>query len=193
NTEGSIWGVPLMFLALCTGYGFIEGFAGNWGVTYAESEKFLSRSSAQSCLSLIWLFITVGRLGILVLIKWLSAEFLHALSPVVILIGLSIVLAGKQSLLLFVGFSVLGLGLSYFFPMTVGLSMERFVSLQSKLASYSTGAVMIGYAMGSVGVGVISDVFTISLHRFFQLAMPVAVIVLVTVLFVHGKKIFSHK
>ncbi|MEZ4705529.1 MAG: hypothetical protein R3A11_10140 [Bdellovibrionota bacterium] len=185
DEKSSLGWIATLFLLLCMGYGFVEGFSGNWAVTYVEIEKGQPRASAQSCLSLIWFFITVGRLGVMLLMKKIPSSWLHSFSPLVMLGGLATCFLGNTLTELLIGFSILGLGLSYFFPMTVGMSLERFPKLHSKLASYSSGAVMIGFAMGSVGVGVISDHMGIALGQFFVVSMILASVLFVVTLSVH--------
>ncbi|MCB0327514.1 MAG: hypothetical protein KDD52_07840 [Bdellovibrionales bacterium] len=174
-----------LFLFLCVGYGFIEGFSGNWGVTFVEVEKNQDRAFAQSCLSLIWFFITVGRLSVLFLMKKIPPTLLHVMAPLVMIVGVMLLLSGQDHRGLGIGFSILGLGLSYFFPMTVAISMERFPFLRSKLASYSSGAVMIGFAAGSVGVGIVSEYFSVALSSFFSMSLLIALLLAVTAFYVH--------
>ncbi len=158
------------FLLVVVLYGVVEGTIGNWTISYLNEERNFSIAVASQALSAFWLAMTVGRILAAIMTTKIKATVLYRISPFMIIAGLlAILFMSTENTVIAIYFAV-GLGCSYFFPLSVSLSTQSNESLKETLSSFMVAALMLGYGLGSPLVGFMKNQGWIHLSHAFSFA-----------------------
>lgn len=179
----------MLFLLTIFFYGLVEAIIGNWSTVYLMDEKGFSLRTSSLALSTFWFFMTTGRVLASVLMIKMDARALYRISPLVMVVSLlAIILTNHESRVLWFYISV-GLGCSYFFPVSISLSTQYFDSWRDDLASLAVAALMLGTGVGSFAVGLFYDKRAIQLGHAFASAAACSVMLAASALFLTRLKV----
>lgn len=158
----------LLFMAALFFYGVTESMLGNWTVSYLVEEKHFSTAIVSWVLSIFWFFITVGRLLATWLVIKIDPRYLYRLSPLVIIASLAAILSTHSEAKVLYFYVAVGLGCSYFFPLSISLSSQYFDRWRDQLASLCVASLMTGVGFGSTFTGLLRDHFGVPLQTSFM-------------------------
>ena len=157
-----------VFLVMVFFYALIETTLNYWSSDYIQQEKGLGLKEGLLALSIFWAMVTVGRLGAALLSLKINSWYLYLFSPIIICIGIVLLVPAEGSFALYTYF-LLGLGCSYFFPLSISLSASCFPEHKEKISSLSIASLflsigscnyILGYLKNNSGIG-LNEVFTI--------------------------------
>lgn len=156
-------------------YGITESILGNWSVTYLQEKRF-SLGTISLALSFFWGFMTVGRLGASLLSLFLDARKLYWISPAIILASVYAIVAIHEEPLILWAYVTVGLGCSYFLPLTISLSTKYFEAHRDLLPGFVMAGLMTGVGIGSFGIGWIKERQILNLEQAFLSSMLCVVV-----------------
>lgn len=178
----SMPGAAWLFLVVMLFYGIVEAMIGYWTIDYLTIERGLDISEAAAALSIFWALITVGRILASPLALLLDGWYLYIVSPAAICGSIILLLSADASALLYT-YVILGVACSYFFPLSVSLSIRHFPIFTERLSGLSVAALMGGIGVGNFVVGFLRNSGIVSLEQGFQGAAILAAIFAAIVLF----------
>lgn len=173
---GLIKGLPngaKIFLLCIVGYGFIESTIGNWTASYLTSEKYFSTAVASACLSVFWLFITVGRVIGSVLVLKLNPFFLYIVSPTISMMAIYLIIQCSEESRIVSYYALAGIGCSYFFPLSISLLTKYHDERREELSAYSVSAIMAGVCLGSPFIGFLRSFQILDFEAIFSILLIV--------------------
>ena len=150
-----------VFLVMVFFYALIETTLNYWSSDYIQQEKGLGLKEGLLALSIFWAMVTVGRLGAALLSLKINSWYLYLFSPIIICIGIVLLVPAEGSFALYTYF-LLGLGCSYFFPLSISLSASCFPEHKEKISSLSIASLflsigscnyILGYLKNNSGIG----------------------------------------
>ncbi len=160
----------VFFLGAIFIYGILESITGNWCSIYLTQEKGFAYRTAARCLSAFWIFLTLGRIAAAITASRMDARFLYRGSPVVITAALTALVKVQTESAAVPIFAVIGLGCSYFFPLSISISTQYYDAWRSELSSFGIAAIMAGVFFGTTLMGFLQDTKLVRIHQTFVLA-----------------------
>ncbi|MBI4320191.1 MAG: MFS transporter [Chloroflexi bacterium] len=164
HLPGRVW----LYAAAVFLYGICETTFGNWSPIYLEQDAGLTISDAGLALAVFWGAVTTGRVLFALVAVWLRPQILYLFTP--LLVGTAFLslpsLAGSASSMLALGLA--GLGLSFFFPLSISLASTERPDLASAISGTMVAAIMLGSGFGSNSVGLVRE--AIGLPLVFRLS-----------------------
>ncbi|WP_449539741.1 MFS transporter [Ferdinandcohnia sp. Marseille-Q9671] len=124
----------------------LEGIIFLWGSSYLIEAKSLSVPTASFILSIFFASVTVGRIFSGFITFWLANQKLLLFSEITLLIGILTVAFGSGSIILYVGFILIGFGCAAIFPTMMHETPRRFGEKSSRA--------IIGFQVASGYVGI---------------------------------------
>jgi len=164
---GPLAPIAVLFIVTTVFYGVAEAILGNWTAVYLTQDKGFSIQTASLALSFFWFFMTVGRVTATFLTLVMHARFLYRLSPIVIVTGLLMIVFIRGEDRILAAYMTVGLGCSYFFPLTISLATEYFDQWREILPPLIVAGLMTGVFIGSFLVGFFRDHSLLSLSGAF--------------------------
>ena len=171
-----------LFLLLITAYALVETIVFYWTSEYLSLEKGLGLEESLKALSIFWLMITVGRVSASLLSLKLDGWYLYLLSPVLIFTAGLLLISATASVVLQV-YVILGLGCSYFFPLSLSLAARTYPKYQEKIAGLAVAALMLGVGICNFFVGYLKNNDYLSLNQAFSGVAGIALFLLLGTLF----------
>lgn len=163
------WGAKFFLLATLI-YGIAESIIGNWSTIYLSQTKQFSITTSALSLAFFWGFITVGRILASFLTFRVDARWLYRASPFLMFASLVyIIVTGSENKIL-LGYLGVGLGFSYFFPLSVSLSSQYYHHWHKSLNALVVAGLMIGVSLGSTFVGILKEKHWLDLNQAFAIA-----------------------
>ncbi|MCB0163817.1 MAG: MFS transporter [Anaerolineae bacterium] len=159
---GRIWLYALVVFL----YGICEGTFGNWSPIYLEQDAGLTMGQAALALSVFWAAVTTGRgLFALISLRFKSQPF-YQIAPLLVgaaFVALPLVSGFAPNIIILI---VAGLGLSFFFPLSVSLASAEVPALASTVSGTMVAAIMLGTGFSANVVGLLSE--PVGLAAIFQ-------------------------
>ncbi len=171
------WGA-YAFLFLIFLYAIVETTVGFWTVDYLSIEKKLDLETSLQALSVFWIAITGGRIFSSLFTLKFDGWYLYLVSPIVIFFAIFLLIPAANNIVLSI-YILLGLGCSYFFPLSISLSVRTYRPWQEKISGLSVAALMGGIGIGNFFVGYLKNHGYISLSMAFESSTIVSLAILV--------------
>jgi MFS family permease len=136
-------------------YGLCETVNGNWAELEMSSELGASTTLASFALTVFWGSVTVGRVLIASLQRWLPSRVAYHALPF-LLTGAFVLIATLSrgdSTLGLVAFGIAGFGCSALLPLTISFAQEELVAMSAAVAGGVIGFYQVGYGIAAFGVG----------------------------------------
>ncbi|MBI3316456.1 MAG: MFS transporter [Candidatus Omnitrophica bacterium] len=156
-----------LFPAAAFFYGITESIVGNWSTAYLNQSRAFSLEVASYALALFWALMTAGRLGAGLLTLRIDARKLYWISPFVMMASLQAILKTNNASSLLWAYAGVGLGCSYFLPLTISLSTQYFDEHRDLLPGLVMAGLMSGVGVGTFGTGFLSEHQVLSLEQVF--------------------------
>lgn len=145
---------PFQRFALVAGvYGVCETLFGNWGAIYLAEEAGVGGGVANAALALFWAMVTLGRLGAAALSLRLPARRIYVALPALLVAALLAVPASGGAAGKVAAFAFAGLACSAFLPLSFATAAREMPSEAASVSGGLMSAYMIGFGVGSFGVG----------------------------------------
>ncbi len=154
GAQGAVPRLFWLFGAFAVLYGICETLNGNWSGLDIRSLG-VSSSAASLALTGFWALVTIGRVGLAAIQRWLPSRVAYH--------GLPFLLAGAFVLIAALpkhapgaavaAFCLAGLGCSALLPLTISLGQERMAGSQATVAGGVIAWYQAGYGIAAFGVG----------------------------------------
>ncbi|HEY0492981.1 MAG TPA: MFS transporter [Candidatus Dormibacteraeota bacterium] len=159
----------------------IEGATGDWSFTHLTSGRSLSANTAGLSLSLFWISLAAGRMGLGMLGHRLDANRLLDVCLSTVLIGTLSFWLAPPLVSAFIALPLLGLSVSVIFPLLLSLTPVR---LGRGMTAHAVGYQL---AAGTLGAGGFPAVIGVFLQVFgLRLLGPILTVLAIALLMLHG-------
>jgi MFS family permease len=148
-----------LFAGFATLYGICETVNGNWSQLDMTGELGASTSLAAFALTAFWAMVTVGRIGVAAIGRWIPVQVIYRVLP--------LLLAGSFVLIALLGegdgglgvvaFGLAGLGCSALLPLTISFGQEQLIAISAAMAGGIIAFYQVGYGIAAFGVGPLVD------------------------------------
>jgi len=161
-------------------YGILETLNGNWAMLYLTGERGVSAGGAAFALAAFWVMVTLGRVAIAMISRYVPARWIYAALPVLLLITFQIAshVQGQTGGIIALGLA--GLACSAFLPLSISFSGKEYPHLSAVMAGGLIAFYQLGYGVAAFGTGPLQDLIGLPLSAIFAggsiVALPLAVI-----------------
>jgi fucose permease len=164
-----------VFAAFAVLYGICETVNGNWSQLYMTSDLGASTTAAALALTAFWAMVTVGRVALAALERWVPARLGFHVLPFALAAVFVLVWAISDGAvpLGVLAFALAGLGCSALLPLTIGFGQEELVGMSAAVAGGVIAFYQVGYGLAAFGVGPLLDA-GVSLSTVYGIAAVVA-------------------
>ncbi len=186
DPTSSLWALPArfwIFAGIVILYGICETVFGNWAAIYLHEDKGMSLRQAGFALAAFWGMVTVGRVAVAAASFSLPAHWIYGALPIVILGAfLGIPRAGGPASNL-IAFGFAGLGCSAFLPLSISFAEQEFWEAAEVVSGGLMAAYMLGYGVGSFGVGPLRETGGFALSGIYTASSLLAAVMAALVVF----------
>jgi MFS family permease len=155
-------GIPTRFwvyAAFAVLYGVCETVNGNWSQLDMTRELGASTTVAALALTAFWAMVTVGRIGVAAVERWLAVRTTYHILPF-LLAGTFVIIAllptGDTGLGV-LAFGLAGLGCSALLPLTISFGQQELAAMSAAMAGGVIASYQLGYGIAAFGVGPLLD------------------------------------
>src|SRR4029450_9360354 len=115
-------------------YGILETLNGNWAMLYLTGERGVSARGAAFALAAFWVMVTLGRVAVAMIARYVPARCTYAPLPVLLFITFQIVshVQGQAGGIIALGLA--GLACSAFLPLSISFGGKEFPHLSALMA-----------------------------------------------------------
>jgi FHS family glucose/mannose:H+ symporter-like MFS transporter len=167
--------------AVCL-YGVVETLNGNWAMLYLGSERGVSARGASFVLTAFWVMVTVGRVLIAAISRYVPARPIYVGLPVMLIVVFQLASRVEGELGGIVIFALAGLACSAFLPLSISFGANEFPRLSAVMAGELIAFYQLGYGVAAFGIGPLRDALGLSFSTIFAagslVAGPLALIAL---------------
>ncbi len=166
-------------------YGLVETLSGNWGTLYLSTQRGVSVQDASFALTAFWVMVTLGRILIAFVDRFVPARWIYVALPVLLAIAFQVAARATDAISGIAAFGAAGLACSAFLPFSISFGGAEFPRQAAMMSGALIAFYQAGYGIAAFGVGPLrqlagfaySTVFSIGSLAAFVLA---AVALLVT-------------
>ena len=162
ETPAARRGIPSrfwLFAGFAVLYGICETVNGNWSQLDMTRELGASTTVAAIALTAFWAMVTVGRIGVAAIERWLPVRRTYQILPF-LLAGTFVIIAilpkGDTGLGV-LAFGLAGLGCSALLPLTISFGQEQLTAIAAAMAGGVIAFYQLGYGIAAFGVGPLLD------------------------------------
>jgi predicted MFS family arabinose efflux permease len=150
---------------------------GNWSQLDMTSEVGASTTVAALTLTTFWAMVTIGRVLVAALQRWVPTHRAYHVLPLVLAAAFVVIasLPDGATATGIVAFGLAGLGCSALLPLTISFAQENLVAISSAAAGLVIAFYQLGYGIAAFGTGPIIDA-GVSLSTMFAVAAAAAVV-----------------
>ena len=165
-------------------YGIVETLNGNWAVLYLSGERGVSAGAASLALTSFWVMVTVGRVLIAAISRWVPARWTYVALPILLLLVFQLAAIVRNDIGGIVAFGLAGLACSAFLPLSISFGGSEFPQRSALVAGDLIAFYQLGYGIAAFGTGPLRDWAGLPLHTIFAGGSIVAALVAVFALLV---------
>lgn len=165
-----------LFVAAGILYGIVETIYANWAVIYLREDAGVSVREAGYALAAFWAMVTVGRLAVATAGSWLSPARIYPLLPALMVSAFLWIASVNGALEGIAAFAFAGLACSAFLPLTIGFAQARHRDLSEIVSGGMIAAYMLGFGIGSFGLGPLRDAANIPLSVLYGSSSVLAIV-----------------
>ena len=166
---------PAVFL-----YGMLETLNGNWSMLYLSSEREVSPPDASFALTSFWVMVTMGRVLIAAISRWIPARWIYIALPIILFVTFQIAARVHDATGGIVAFGLAGLACSAFLPLSISFGGNEFPRLSAVMAGELIAFYQLGYGVAAFGTGPLHDRVGLAFATIFAMgsivALPLAII-----------------
>ena len=178
-------GVQMMknrYLLILAGFLFlqsaVEGVINNWSTTFLQETSTMPLSMTLLALSIYVLSLTLGRLVLVALLRFLSSYNTLVLSIGLLLVGSAMLNVVSGQFLYFLSFVVLGFGSAAGFPVILGYVGELYHEMRGTAFSFVFFIALVGNATVNYIMGLASQHFGLISFSWIILSSVILLLVL---------------
>ncbi|WP_291994000.1 MFS transporter [Candidatus Accumulibacter sp. ACC003] len=175
-----------LFAAFALVYGICETINANWATVYMTRELGASATMASLALTLFWGSVTLGRMIIAAIEKYLSPQRTCQLLPWLVAgaLAATALLPKGEPLFGMAIFALAGLGCSALLPLAISFGQQQLPSIGSSVAGGLIAFYQIGYGIAAFGVGPLQSRAGLDLNVIYGATTVVALSMAVLAIFV---------
>jgi FHS family glucose/mannose:H+ symporter-like MFS transporter len=167
-------------------YGVVETLNGNWAVLYLTSERGVSARDASLALTAFWVMVTLGRVLIALISRWVPARWIYSALPILLVLVFQLAARVSDEIGGIYAFGMAGLACSAFLPLSISLGGNEFPQLSAVIAGKLIAFYQLGYGVAAFGIGPLRDTVGLPFHTIFAGGSIVAGLLAVFALLVSG-------
>jgi Fucose permease len=167
-----------LFAVIAVTYAVAEGAFSNWVVIYLTEARQLSEAGASLALSLFWVAMVTGRLGVAVLVTRIPPATVWIVLPGLITAAFLIIPRADAPTASVAAFAFAGLACSGFYPLTIALASAAFPREVAWVSSMLIAALMIGVGAGTFAIGALRAFVTFDAIYRVSALLPLVLVVL---------------
>jgi MFS family permease len=148
-----------VFASFAVLYGICETVNGNWSQLDMTRQLGASTTVAAIALTSFWAMVTVGRIGVAAIGRWVSTRTTYHILPLA-LAGIFVLIAVLPKGATGAGvlaFGLAGLGCSALLPLTISFGQEQLTTISAAMAGGVIAFYQLGYGIAAFGVGPLLD------------------------------------
>ena len=134
-------------------YGIVETLCGNWATLYLAAERQVSGQSAAYALTAFWVMVTLGRVMIAFLDRFIAARWIYLALPALLTVAFQIIAAAGTAASGIAAFAVAGLACSAFLPFSISFAGTEFPRQAAMMSGSLIAIYQVGYGVAAFGVG----------------------------------------
>jgi len=161
-------------------YGMLETLNGNWSMLYLSSERGASPRDASFALTAFWVMVTVGRVVIAAISRWVPARWIYLALPLLLIVTFQIAARVQGETDGIVAFGLAGLACSAFLPLSISFGGNEFPRLSAVMAGELIAFYQLGYGVAAFGIGPLHDQLGLRFAVIFAagsiIALPLAAV-----------------
>jgi MFS family permease len=165
-----------VYAAFAVLYGICETVNGNWSQLDMTSELGASTTEAALALTAFWAMVTVGRVLLAAVQRWVPSRVAYHVLPFVLAgtFGLIALLPDEPALGV-LAFGLAGLGCSALLPLTISFGQAELTAMSAAVAGGVIAFYQLGYGIAAFGIGPLVD-RGVGLPTIYALSAVVAVV-----------------
>jgi predicted MFS family arabinose efflux permease len=153
STEGGLPRRFWIYAAAVLLYGIVETLCGNWATLYLSSERHISVEGASLALTAFWGMVTLGRVIIALLERWLPGRPVYVVLPALMVGAFQIIAHAGSTAAGIGGFAIAGLACSALLPLSISFGGAEFPSKAATISGELIAFYQVGYGVAAFGVG----------------------------------------
>jgi predicted MFS family arabinose efflux permease len=155
-------GIPTrfwLFAGFAVLYGVCETVNGNWSQLDMTRELGASTTIAAVALTAFWAMVTVGRIGVAAIRRWVPVGVTYRVLPFLLAATFALIalLSEGQTALGVLAFALAGLGCSALLPLTISFGQEQLLQISAAATGGIIAFYQLGYGIAAFGVGPLLD------------------------------------
>jgi MFS transporter, FHS family, glucose/mannose:H+ symporter len=168
-------------------YGIVETLCGNWASLYLSAQRQVSGPDAAYALTAFWVMVTVGRVAIALLDRFIAARWIYLALPLLLAVAFQLVAAAGTAASGIAAFAVAGLACSAFLPFSISFAGSEFPHQAAMMSGALIAIYQVGYGVAAFGVGPIRQHAGLDYSTVFALGGIVAIaLALAALLLIRG-------
>lgn len=146
-----------LYAAAALLYGIVETIPGNWTIPYLSTQRGLSLQEASLALTAFWAMVTIGRIILALLQRWLSVRVVYVILPLALAVVFQFIAHAGGAAAAVAGFGAAGLACSALLPLSVSLGGTEFPNRAAMMSGELIAFYQIGFGVAAFGVGPLHD------------------------------------
>jgi MFS family permease len=148
-----------LFAGFAVLYGVCETVNGNWSQLDMTRDLGASTTIASIALTAFWAMVTVGRVGVAAVRRWVPVGVTYRVLPFLLAATFVLIalLSEGQGALGVVAFALAGLGCSALLPLTISFGQEQLLQISAAATGGIIAFYQLGYGIAAFGVGPLLD------------------------------------
>ena len=155
-------------------YGILETLNGNWTIVYLTSERGVPASGAAFALAAFWVMVTLGRVAIALISRYVPVRWIYAALPVLLLLTFQLAARAQGQTGGIVALGLAGLACSAFLPLSISFGGKEFPHLSAVMAGELIAFYQAGYGVAAFGIGPLHDPLGLTFATIFAAGSLVA-------------------
>ena len=156
-------------------YGILETLNGNWAILYLTSERGVSARGAAFGLAAFWVMVTLGRVAIAMISRFVPARLIYAVLPIALFLTFQIASHVHGQTGGIIAFGLAGLACSAFLPLSISFGGKDYPELSAVMAGELIAFYQLGYGVAAFGIGPLHGPAGLALATIFAAGSLVAV------------------
>jgi MFS family permease len=163
-------------------YGVVETLSGNWATLYLATQRKVPAQEAAFALTAFWVMVTLGRVIIAMLDRFLPPRWIYMALPILLAIAFQVVARAGGATSGIAGFAAAGLACSAFLPFSISFAGAEFPRQAATMSGALIAFYQVGYGIAAIGVGPMRQLAGLDFSTLFSLgslfALALAIVAL---------------
>jgi MFS transporter, FHS family, glucose/mannose:H+ symporter len=162
-------------------YGVAETLCGNWATLYLSTEREVRAQEATFALTAFWVMVTLGRLIVAFLDRFVAARWLYLALPILLAIAFQVVARADDAGIGIAGFAAAGLACSALLPFNISFAGGEFPRQAAMMSGALIAFYQVGYGIAAFGVGPLRQLAGLNFASLFSAGSFVALALVIAV------------